>query len=195
MDMINSNVQLEDRIVVFVVNWDPGQPFVGGKCIKIIDGLLPKCSHNIPHVSIKAWYGTRMKHWSGLIQQYQAHPLVWIMESSSCSTLFTSVAKQPLRRRLCCHPWPARLLYSSRQDWCSNGWKYTTSKVLLILPPGLQLQKENIRISPNNNSQIPHYGSVTVRIQHGSITCVTIFYVVETRIPIIPGLLTCEELH
>ncbi|KAG0720418.1 hypothetical protein GWK47_048557 [Chionoecetes opilio] len=63
-----------------------------------------------------------------------------------------------------------------------------------MLPPGLSLQKENIRISAYNDYQIPHHGSVTMNIQHGSCECVTKFYVVETDSPIILGLPTCEQL-
>ena len=63
-----------------------------------------------------------------------------------------------------------------------------------MLPPGLLLQQENVRISAYGDFQIPHHGSVTMRLRHGSCDCVTKFYVVETDSPIILGLPTCEQL-
>ncbi|XP_045104351.1 uncharacterized protein LOC123499883 [Portunus trituberculatus] len=64
-----------------------------------------------------------------------------------------------------------------------------------MLPPGLLLRKENVRITAYNNYPIPHHGSVTLKTQHGSVSCEAIFYVVETDGPIILGLPTCEQLR
>lgn len=42
-------------------------------------------------------------------------------------------------------------------------------------------EKKNIRVHAYNDSQVPHYGFATLKVQHRSAVCLTKFYGAETH--------------